>query len=202
MTETGTQAPAAPLTRTVDGVELPVPGTYRLDGSHSSVAFAVRHLGLSRVHGQFRAFDGTVAIAERPEDSTVTVDVDLDSVDSGDPNRDERLRGSDFLDVANHPTMTFRTTAVRAATSGDGWTVEGDLAIRGVTRPVTLDVTFVGAGVDPWGGRRIAFTATGEIDRESWGMTWNQTLDTGGLFVGRKVRLALEVEAVDTTPTP
>ncbi|HET6952566.1 MAG TPA: YceI family protein [Acidimicrobiales bacterium] len=193
MSETGSQAQTT-LTRTVDGAELPVPGTYAIDTSHSAVEFAVRHLGLAKVRGRFRAFDGVIEIEGRSEESTVTVDVDLASIDTGEPTRDEHLRANDFLDVPNHPTMSFRSTRVTGA--GTSWTVEGDLTLRGVTNPVTLAVTFEGAGSDPWGGRRIAFSASGEIDRERWGMTWNQALETGGFIVGRKVRLELEVEAV------
>jgi|SoiMethySBSTD1v2_1073268.scaffolds.fasta_scaffold01902_1 polyisoprenoid-binding protein YceI len=193
VTDTDTGSPT-PLTRLVDGAELPVPGTYSIDVSHSAVEFVVRHLGLAKVRGLFRAFDGVVEIADRPEESTVTVDVDLASIDTREPNRDEHLRADNFLDVANHPTMSFRSTQVAGA--GAAWTVGGDLTLRGVTHPVTLDVTFEGAGRDPWGGGRIAFSATGEIDREQWGMTWNQALETGGFVVGKKVRLELEVEAV------
>jgi polyisoprenoid-binding protein YceI len=193
MTEIRTQA-QAPLTRTVAGAELPIPGTYAIDASHSAVEFRVRHLGLAKVRGRFGAFDGVVEIADRPEDSTVTVEVDLASIDTGEPNRDEHLRADDFLDVPNHPTMSFRSTRVTG--SGDIWTVEGDLTLRGVTNPVTLDVTFGGAGIDPWGGQRIAFSASGEIDREQWGISWNQALETGGFVIGRKVTLELEVEAL------
>lgn len=200
MTETTASAadPAAPApalpTRTVAGAELPIPGRYAIDVGHSAVLFAVRHLGLSQVRGVFGAFDGVVEIAERPEGSTVAVDVDVASVDTRLAPRDDRLRGEDFFDVANHPNMSFRSTGVQG--SGASWTVDGDLTIRGVTAPVRLDVTFEGAGVDPWGGRRIAFSATGEVDRERWGITWNQNLDTGGVLVGRKARLDLEIEAV------
>jgi polyisoprenoid-binding protein YceI len=193
MTETGTEA-QTPLTRTVDGTELPVPATYAIDATHSAVEFVVRHLGFAKVRGRFLAFEGVIEIADRPEESTVTVDVALASIDTGEPNRDEHLRNNDFLDVPNHPTMSFRSTRVTG--SGTNWTVEGDLTLRGVTNPVTLDVTFEGAGADLWGGQRIGFSASGEIDRERWGMTWNQALDTGGFVIGKKVRLELEVEAV------
>jgi polyisoprenoid-binding protein YceI len=191
MTETGTQTP---FTRTVDGVEQPAAGRYAIDPRHSAVEFAVRHLGLAKVRGRFHTFDGVVEIADRPEESTVAVDVELASIDTSDPPRDEHLRTGDFLDVPNHPTMSFRTTRVTG--SGTAWSVEGDLTLRGVTQPITLDVTLEGTGPDPFGGHRVAFSATGEIDRERWGMTWNQVLDTGGLAVGKKVRLELEVEAV------
>ena len=193
MTETDTQA-QTPLTRTVAGAELPVPGTYAFDVSHSAVEFVVRHLGLAKVRGRFGTFDGAIEIADRPEESTVTVDVDVASIDTHEPNRDEHLRTNTFFDVPNHPTMSFRNT--RVSGSGTSWIVEGDLTLRGVTNPVTLDVTFEGAGGDPWGGQRIAFSASGEIDREEWGMTWNQALETGGFVIGKKVKLELEVEAV------
>jgi polyisoprenoid-binding protein YceI len=193
MTETTAQA-QAPLSRTVDGAELPVPGTYAIDASHSAVEFVVRHLGLSKVRGGFGAFDGVIEIADRPDESTVAVDVELASIDTLDPPRDEHLRTGDFLDVPNHPTMSFRS--IRVGGSGTNWTVEGVLALRGVTNPVTLDVTFEGAAGDPWGGQRIAFSASGEIDREQWGMNWNQALDSGGFIIGKKVKLELEVEAV------
>ena len=209
MTETSAAVPAAPL-RTVDGVLLPAPGTYAVDVGHSAVLFAVRHLGLSRVRGIFGAFEGVVEIADRPEASSVRVDVDVASVDTRLAPRDERLRGEDFFDAARHPTMTFRSTRVAPASAsvsvpasapaGDRWAVEGDLTIRGVTQPVTLDVRFEGGELDPFGGRRIAFTASGEVDRERWGISWNQVLDSGGLFVGRTVTLDLEVEAVLRDP--
>jgi polyisoprenoid-binding protein YceI len=124
----------------------------------------------------------------------VTVDVALASLDTREPNRDEHLRASDFFDVPNHPTMSFRSTRVTG--SGTGWTVDGDLTLRGVSNPLSLVVTFEGAGRDPWGGHRIAFSASGEIVRDRWGMTWSQVLETGGLVIGRKVQLDLEVEAV------
>jgi polyisoprenoid-binding protein YceI len=193
MTETTAEAPA-PLIRTVDGAELPVPGTYAIDASHSAVEFVVRHLGLSKVRGGFNAFDGVIEIADRPEESMVTVDVALASLDTREPNRDEHLRASDFFDVPNHPTMSFRSTRVTG--SGTDWTVDGDLTLRGVSKPVSLVVTFEGAGRDPWGGHRIAFSASGEIVRDRWGMNWNQVLETGGLVIGKKVKLELEIEAV------
>lgn len=182
------------LTRTVDGAELPVAGLYAIDASHSAVEFVVRHLGLAKVRGRFSAFEGVVEIAERPEDSSVTVDVELASIDTREPNRDEHLRTNDFFDVPSHPTMSFKSTKVTG--SGNRWQVTGDLTLKGATKPVTLDVSFEGAGADPWGGQRIAFSATAEIDREEWGVNWNQALETGGFVVGKKVKLELEVEAV------
>jgi polyisoprenoid-binding protein YceI len=120
--------------------------------------------------------------------------VALASLDTREPNRDEHLRASDFFDVPNHPTMSFRSTRVTG--SGTDWILEGDLTLKGVTNPVSLDVTFEGTGRDPWGRHRIAFSASGEIGRDHWGMNWNQVLETGGFVIGKKVKLELEVEAV------
>lgn len=188
MTDTAT------ATRTVDGVELPAPGHWAIDSSHSSVEASVRHLGLSKVRGAFRAFTGAIEVAERPEDSSVQVSIEAGSVDTREPARDEHLRSPDFLDVAAFPTIDFRSTKVTG--SGRRWQVEGDLTLRGTTRPVTLDVTFEGVENDPWGGSRAAFSARTELDREAFGLTWNQVLESGGLLVGKRVRIDLEVEVI------
>jgi polyisoprenoid-binding protein YceI len=187
MTDTAT-------TRTVDGTALPAPGHWAIDTSHSSVEASVRHLGLSKVRGSFRSFTGGIDVAERPEDSSVQVSIDAGSVDTREPARDEHLRSPDFLDVAGHPTIDFRSTRVTGA--GERWKVEGELTLRGTTRPVTLDVTFEGVENDPWGGSRAAFSATTELEREAFGLTWNQVLESGGLLVGKKVRIDLEIEVV------
>ena len=189
MTDT---APAA--TRTLDGVALPAAGHWAVDSSHSSVEASVRHLGLSKVRGSFGSFTGAIDVAERPEDSSVQVRIEAARVDTREPARDEHLRSPDFLDVAAHPTIDFRSTGVTG--SGRRWRVEGDLTIRGTTRPVTLDVRFEGVEDDPWGGSRAAFSATTELDREAFGLTWNQVLESGGLLVGKKVRIDLEVEVI------
>jgi polyisoprenoid-binding protein YceI len=181
-------------TRTIDGVELPAPGLWAIDASHSSVEASVRHLGLSRVRGTFGAFSGAIDVAERPEDSSVQVSIEAGSVDTREPARDEHLRSPDFVDVAAHPTIDFRSTKVTG--SGRRWQAEGDLTIRGTTRPVTLDVRFEGLEQDPWGGSRAAFSASTELDREAFGLTWNQVLESGGLLVGKRVRIDLEVEVV------
>jgi polyisoprenoid-binding protein YceI len=180
--------------RVVDGLELPAPGYWEIDSSHSSVDAVVRHLGLSKVRATFAAFTGGIDVAERPEDSSVRVDIDAASVDTREPARDEHLRSPDFLHVAAHPTIAFRSTRVRG--SGRRWQVEGDLTVAGTSRPVTLDVTFEGLETDPWGGHRAAFSATAELDREAFGLTWNQVLESGGLLVGKKVRIDLDVELV------
>ena len=189
-----TDTTAAPATRQLDGVELPAAGTWAVDASHSSVGFKVRHLGVAKTRGRFTAFEGLVHVGEDPADTTVEVTIDAASVDSHDATRDEHLRSADFFDAADHPQLVFRSTGVAGA--GDRWQLAGELTIRGVTRPVTLDVTYEGVAGDPWGGTRAGFSATAEVDREEWGLTWNAALETGGFLVGKKVTLELEVELV------
>lgn len=173
---------------------LPAPGTYDIDTGHSYVGFAVKHFGLSKVKGEFQKFDGKVTIAEDPTASSVQVEIDADSFNTRDEQRDGHVRSADFLDVGNHPTLSFRSTGVRS--DGDEWVVTGELTVRGTTRTVELATEFEGAIEDPYGMERIAFSAGTEIDREDFGLTWNQALETGGLIVGKKVRISLEVEAV------
>ena len=176
------------------GQTVPGTGTYEVDPSHSVVEFVVRHLGLAKVRGRFNTFDGAIRVGEDPADSCVDVTIDAASIDTRDEKRDAHLRSGDFLDVENHPTLEFHSTGVRR--NGDGWTVEGDLTVRGVTRPVTLDLDFEGAVEDPWGKVRIGCSATTEVDREDFGLTWNQALEAGGWLVGKQVRIELSVEAV------
>jgi polyisoprenoid-binding protein YceI len=192
MTSTET---TTPLTRTVDGVEVPAAGTYELDLSHSSVAFSVRHLMVSRTKGRFNDFRGTVTIGEDPLDSSVEVEIAAASVDTRDETRDGHLRSADFFDADVHPTITYRSTTVTPASKGR-WTVDGELTVRGTTVAVPLEVTFEGAARDPWGGSRIGVTAHTELDREAFGLTWNQALETGGVLVGKQVQIDIEAEAV------
>ena len=172
----------------------PVAGTYRIDASHTGVEFSVRHLGLSKVRGRFSGVEGTIHIADDPAASSVTASIDATTVDTRDAQRDTHLRSADFFDVERHPTLDFRSTRVRE--DGDEWLVDGDLTIHGVTRPVTLTVTYEGTAGDPWGGTRAAFSAVAEIDREEYGLTWNQALEAGGWLVGRRIRIELDIQAV------
>lgn len=172
----------------------PPAGTYDLDPGHTSAGFSVRHLGLSKVRGHIPVTSGTVTVADIPERSTVEVVLDPVGITTGAADRDAHLRSPDFLDVDEHPTMEYRSTAVRR--DGDRWLVDGDLTVRGVTRPVTLTVTFDGTGQDPWGGTRAAFSAAGEFDREDFGLTWNQALETGGVLVGKTVTVTVDAQAV------
>lgn len=173
---------------------LPAPGTYSIDPSHTHAGFAVRHFGLAKVRGQFDDVSGEVVIAEDPAASSVSATIATASFDSRDENRDTHVRSADFLDVENHPAITFRSTGVRAA--GDGWVVEGELTIKGVTRRVELETEFEGAITDPYGMSRIAFSAETEVDRTDFGLDFDAKVETGGLVVGKQVRISLEVEAV------
>ena len=181
-------------TRTVDGAEVPLAGAYEVDASHSEVAFVARHLVVAKTRGTFGSFRGSVEIAEDPTQSSLRAEVDLASVDTRDAGRDEHLRSADFFHVDEHPTMTFVSSAVRR--DGDGWAVDGDLTIRGVSNPVTLDVEFLGGMADPWGNTRAAFSASAELDREAWGLNWNQALETGGVLVGKKVQIQIDAELI------
>ena len=183
------------FTRQYQGVQIPEAGTYAIDKGHTTVEFVGRHLMITKVRGRFTDFDGQIVIGDSPEQSSVEVTIDAASVHSGDDKRDGHLRSPDFLDVERYPTMAFRSTSVELGPSGQG-KVTGDLTVKDVTRPVTLDVEFDGAAPDPWGGQRLGFTASAEIDREDWGLTWNVAMETGGVLVGKKIRLEFNVQAV------
>ncbi|WP_105609310.1 YceI family protein [Microbacterium halophytorum] len=168
-------------------------GTYALDPAHSEVGFEVRHMMMSKVRGAFGVKEATITLPENPLEASVTAKVDVASVDSKDEGRDGHLRSADFFDVENHPTMTFVSTGVRA--NGDEYLVDGDLTIKGVTRPVTFELEFGGFGTDPWGNYKAGATATGKINREDFGLTWNAALETGGVLVGKDVKLTLDLQA-------
>jgi polyisoprenoid-binding protein YceI len=185
-------------TRTLDGIDIPTAGTWTIDPSHADVAFIGRHFGLTKIRGRFTGVSGSVVIADRPTDSTVTVDIDMTSVSSGDQSRDDHLRSADFFDVEHHTTATYRSTTVDI--TGTTGTMTGDLTIKGVTNPVTLNISFEGAATDPWGGQRAVFTANGQINREDWGLTWNMLIDAGGLLVSKQIQLEIDVELVLQTP--
>lgn len=190
-----TQTVSNPVLRTVDGAEVPASGHYGIDASHSHVGFSVRHVMVSRTKGRFADVRGEVVIGEDPLESSVEVEIDAASIDTRDEKRDEHLRSADFLDAGQHPVLTYRSSRVVPAGRGR-WVVEGELTVRGVTRSVPLEVTFEGGAQDPWGGQRIGFTAAAELDREDFGLTWNQALETGGVLVGKTVRIEIEAEAV------
>ena len=173
--------------------------TWQIDPTHSSVELAVKHMMFTTVRGRFKDVQGTIELDEQnPASSTVNVEISAASLDTGVADRDGHLRSADFLDVENHPTLTFRSKRVEGgfANEGDTFRVTGDLTIRGVTKEVTLEGTFEGTGKDPWGGTRAGARATARIDRRDWGLGWNQALETGGILVANDVRIEIEVQAV------
>ncbi len=181
-------------TRVIAGVELPAPGAWKVDPVHAEVGFVGRHFMLTKVRGRFTGVDATVTIAADPTASVVEATIDMASVASGDQARDDHLRSPDFFDVERWPTATFHSTEI--TWDGRRGTLTGDLTIKDVTRPVTLDVEYLGAVTDPWGGERAAFEATGRIDREDWGLTWNMLLEAGGVVVSKQIDLEFHVELV------
>ena len=182
-------------TTRIERSTLPAAGTWQVDPSHSTVGFVARHLMVTKVRGRFSDYDAAVVIGDDPSESSVEVAIRAGSIDTRSDDRDAHLRGADFLDVENHPEIRFRSTGVRHV-GGDRWALDGELTVKQVTRTVTLDVEFEGTSPDPWGGERAGFTASAELDREEWGLTWNVALETGGVLVGRKVKLELEVQLV------
>lgn len=175
--------------------------TYKIDPRHSSAQFAVTHLMISTVHGEFHAVNGTVILDDADvSKSSVNVTIDATTVDTREPDRDKHLRSADFFDVANHPTMTFVSTKVEPAASGK-LKVSGDLTIRGVTKPVVLEVSVPKAPIkDPWGMQRTAVSGSTKINRQDFGVAWNKNLDSGGVVVGDDVDITLDVEMVVPPP--
>ena len=185
----------APTTRTFEGSEIPTSGTFNIDPSHTEVGFVARHLMVTKVRGRFSDFSGDITIADDPLESSVAVVIQAASIDTRDEQRDAHVRSAELLDTEQFPTLEFRSTGV-THTKGDRFAVTGDLTVRGVTRPVVLDLTVDGVVQDPWGNQRLAFSAETELDREDFGLTWNVALETGGVLVGRKVKIEIEGQAV------
>lgn len=182
----------AQAVRTLEGVEFPPAGTYTIDPAHSSVGFVVRHL-LSKARGRFTDFSGEVVIGDGPEDSSANVEIMASSVNTDQEMRDNHLKSGDFLLTEEHPTITFRSTAVRP-TGGNAFELDGDLTIRGITKPVTLVAAFAGMGVTGQGTPMLGFSAKTSIDREAFDIMWNAALETGGLVLGKKVEIEIDVE--------
>jgi polyisoprenoid-binding protein YceI len=171
-----------------------VAGTWTIDPVHSEVGFVVRHLMVSKVKGKFAVFSGAITIAANPLESSVTASIDAGSISTGDVNRDGHLRSGDFFEVEKYPEFSFHSTAV--VPSGSNYVVTGDLTIHGVTHSVDLDLEFNGVSPDPWGGTRAGFSAETEISRKDYGIEFNMPVDGGGVVVGDKVKITLEIEAV------
>lgn len=186
---------SASTTRTFEGVTVPDVGTYTLDPAHTAVSFVARHLMVSKVRGGFSEVSGAITVGQDPLESSVTATIGVASINTGAPDRDGHLRSADFLDAEKYPTITF-TSRRLASHSGTEFVLVGDLTIRDVTREVELAVEFDGVATSPYGKQVIAFTASTEIDREDYGMTWNVALEAGGVLVGKKVKIELSAEAV------
>jgi polyisoprenoid-binding protein YceI len=186
------------ITLTSAMTETAVPGyeaaTWNIDPIHSEVGFSVRHMMVSKVRGRFTNFSGQIVTADDPTQSSVTAEIDLSSINTGQEQRDAHIRSADFFEVETYPTMTYKSRAIRVE---DGeYVLDGDLTLKGVTKSVPLRLELNGFGPDPYGGVRAGFTATGEINRSDFNVSFNAPLSNGGVVVGEKVTLQLEIEAV------
>ena len=183
---------------TTAAVEIPgyVTGTWSIDPVHSEVSFVVRHMMVSKVRGRFDKFEGTIQTAADPLQSAVSATVDLSSVNTGNETRDNHIRSEDFFHIEKHPVMTFRSTGVRS--DGENYLLDGDLTLRDVTRPVTFRLELNGFGPDPFGGTRAGFSATTEINRNEWNVSYNGPIPgaSNGMVLSDKVTINLEIEAV------
>ena len=180
----------APTTALAD-----ITGDYTIDASHSRLGFTARHAMVTKVRGQFRDFAGTAHIdAANPAASSVTITAQLASIDTGSPDRDGHLRSADFFDVENNPEMTFVSTAVER--DGSTWAITGDLTIKGTSKPVTIEFEETGSARDPFGNLRVGFEGSTTINRKDWDLTWNAALETGGVLVSEKIKLDLDVSAI------
>jgi polyisoprenoid-binding protein YceI len=170
--------------------------SWNLDTVHSGINFTVRHMVVSKVRGRFAKFGGSVALDERDVTrSAVEATIDASSIDTGTGQRDDHLRSADFFDVERFPEIRFRSTQIEKL-GEDRYRLTGDLTIRDVTRPISLEAEYGGRGKDPWGNERVGFTAKGALDRKDFGLKWNQVLETGGVLVSDRVEIELEVQAV------
>jgi polyisoprenoid-binding protein YceI len=182
-------------TREFEGLQIPAAGTYQLDAAHKRIGFVVRHLMVSKVRGNFAEADATVTIAEDPLQSSVTASITTASVQTGNVDRDNHLRTGDFFEAEKYPTITFRSTGIKSH-SGAEFVLDGELTIKDVTKPVELVVEFEGATTSPYGQALFGFSASTEIDREDWGLTYNMALESGGVMIGKKVKIEIEGEAI------
>ncbi|MGH3441708.1 MAG: YceI family protein [Nitriliruptorales bacterium] len=177
----------------------PQPGRWVADPSHSTIAASTRHLMITKVRGRFDSFSATVDVADDPTRSTVDVSIDAKSINTNDAGRDGHLRSPDFLAVDEHPQLAFTSTGIEHV-EDDRYRLTGDLTIRGVTKPVVLDVDYFGITPDPWGSQRALFRATTQLERENWDITWNVALETGGVLVGKKLDVEIELQLVPEQP--
>jgi polyisoprenoid-binding protein YceI len=176
-----------------------ISGDYVIDAAHTRVGFSARHAMVTTVRGQFKDFEGKAHIdAANPADSSVTVTIQTASIDTGVADRDGHLKSADFFDVEQFPEITFVSTDV--SRDGDDWTITGDLTVKGVTKPVSIEFESTGSARDPFGNLRVGFEGGTAISRKDWGLTWNAALETGGVLVSDKVKLEFDVSAIQVTP--
>jgi polyisoprenoid-binding protein YceI len=184
------------MTSTVIDTEV-LRGTWTIDPAHSSFEFQARHAMIATVRGHFSEFSGTLNLdPDKPTNSSGRVEIEAASIDTRQPDRDAHLRSADFLDVENHPKLTFQSTRAEAGDDPESFKLWGDLTIKGITNEVELDLTFNGVAVDPFGNQRAGFEASAVINRKHWQLLWNAPLETGGVLVGDKVKLALDISAI------
>jgi polyisoprenoid-binding protein YceI len=187
---------------TTASTQAPSTTTWTIDPAHTLVEFSAKHMMITTVKGRFADVRGTVSIEEdRPDASSVEVELAAASLDTRTEQRDQHLRSADFLEVESHPLISFRSRRIDGLQLRDGgeFRIVGDLTIRGVTREVALDATYEGRGRDPWGGERVSFSATTRIDRRDFGLTWNAALETGGVLVSNEIKIHVEVQAIRST---
>ncbi|MGA5165501.1 MULTISPECIES: YceI family protein [Streptomyces] len=185
-------APAA----AVDPALAALTGTYTIDPSHSGIGFTARHAMVTNVRGAFTEYEGTLELdGTDPAASGASIDVTIASIDTGSTDRDGHLRSADFFDAEQFPLMTFRSTAAEALGGAD-YRITGDLTIKGVTKPISIDLEFNGAAKDPFGNERVGFEGKAELLRSEWGLTWNAALETGGVLVSDKIKLTFEISAI------
>lgn len=169
--------------------------TWKIDTAHSTVEFAVKHMMFTTVKGRFTDVSGTLRFDEQdPTGGSADITIAAASIDTREAQRDTHLRSADFFDVEKFPTLTFRSTKIEG--NPREFTLTGDLTIRDVTRPITLDVRHEGSGKDPWGGQRVGYSATGKLNRKDFGLTWNAALETGGFLVGDEVKITLDMQLI------
>ncbi|MYX25258.1 polyisoprenoid-binding protein [Streptomyces sp. SID8381] len=187
-------APEAPAAVNPDLAALT--GDYTIDPAHSTLGFTARHAMVTNVKGRFTEFTGALHLdGADPAASTATLDIAMDSIDTGSADRDGHLKSADFFKTEEFPSMTFRSTEAEAL-GGDDYRITGDLTILGVTKPVTIDLEFNGAAKDPFGNERVGFEGKTEILRSEWGLTWNAALETGGVLVSDKIKLNFDISAI------
>ena len=191
---TATATPAAAVAVTPELAALT--GDYTIDPAHSTLGFVARHAMVTNVKGKFLDFSGSLHLdGSDPAASTASLDIKMDSIDTGSADRDGHLKSADFFKTDEFPTMTFRSTKAEAL-GGDDYRITGDLTILGTTRPITIDLEFNGAAKDPFGNERVGFEGKAEISRSEWGLTWNAALETGGMLVSDKIKLVFDISAI------